>query len=122
MIKLAESIPLFPTKGFSSPGDLGEDPGANPGGVLAQIISIIIGVLTVVAAIWFLIKLVTGGIGVISSGGDPNKLAKARGDITYGLVGLLIVVTATVFVSFILELLGIESILNISDTIEILAP
>ncbi|GMR03396.1 MAG: hypothetical protein BMS9Abin21_235 [Thermodesulfovibrionia bacterium] len=122
MIKLAENIPLYPTEGFTSPGTLGENPGANPGYGLAQVISIIIGVLTVVAAIWFLIKLISGGIAIISSGGDKGKLANARGDITYGLVGILIVVTATIFVSFVLELLGIENILNISDTLDALAP
>lgn len=122
MNKLAENIPLFPPGGYETPGRLGEDPGTNPGFALAQVISIVIGVLTVVAAIWFLFKVISGAIGVISSGGDKGKLANARGDITYGLVGILIVVTATIFVSFILELLGIENILNISDTLDALAP
>lgn len=117
MSKLSGVINVHPPGGFNLPGPLGSGSPEDSPNQLASVLTMIIGVLTVVAAIWFLFKLVSGAIGVISSGGDKGKLANARGDITYGLVGILIVVTATTFVNFILGLLGIGSILNIQETI-----
>lgn len=75
---------------------------------LAGILSVIIGTLTVVAAIWFLFKIISGGIAILSSGGDKGKLADARSSITTGLVGLFIVIFAVIFVGFIGSLIGID--------------
>lgn len=89
---------------------------------LGTLISNIIGVLTVVAALWFLTQLVTAGFAWISAGGDKNKLAEAQHKITNAIVGLLIVVVAVVFLDLITRLLGFESFLRPSALIEQLRP
>lgn len=115
--KLMASLPLFPTdEGFSLPGTLGE-PNGNAPTLLAQVLSAAIGVLTIVAAIFFVFKLVSGAIAIISAGGDTGKIAKARSDITTGLVGLVVVVTAMILAGFIFTLLGIPGILNLGQVI-----
>lgn len=81
-------------------------------GLLISVLTMVVGILTVVASIWFLFKLITGGIAILSSGGDKGKLANARSDITMGIVGLLVVILATIFIDFIGSLFGLD-ILNI---------
>jgi hypothetical protein len=113
------TIPLFPTGGHRGFGPLGLEGilGPNEGfNVFSRVISSTIALLTIIAFIWFSFKLVIGAIGVISAGGDKGKLAKARDDITNGLIGLVIVISAI----FIVGLLGILfdiDILNLSDLI-----
>lgn len=68
----------------------------------SKIISMAIGVMTVVAIIWFLFVLMTGALGIIGSGGDKQALESAKKKITTGIVGLVIVIVAT----FILDLTG----------------
>ena len=48
-----------------------------------------------------LIFVVVGGIGYITSAGDPGKLQKAKSTIMYALIGLVIVALAELLVSFI---------------------
>jgi hypothetical protein len=120
---LAGTIPLYPTtatsRGFRGFGPLGLEGifNAREGfNVFARVISSTVALLTVIAFIWFSFKLVIGAIGIISAGGDKGKLAKSREDITNGLVGLVIVISAI----FIVGLLGILfdiDILNLSDLI-----
>lgn len=64
----------------------------NPIQTIISAISGVIGFLTVIAAIWFLIQFLIGGIGWISSAGDKTKLTSARDRITNAFIGLLVVV------------------------------
>lgn len=119
MIKVAQ-IQLYPPGGeFNTIGQLGQNPGSDPGGTLAKILTMVVGVLTIVATIWFLFKLITGALAILTSGGDKGKLADAKASITYGLVGLFIVFSATIFVGFIGAILGIN-LLDIAGNIGIL--
>ena len=62
----------------------------------------VIGVMTVVAIIWFLFTLITGAISIIGSGGDKQALESARKKITTGVIGLVVVIASI----FILDLIG----------------
>lgn len=123
MNDLLAQIPLYPTNEgrYTLPGPLGSA-GSNSASLLANILSATIGILTVIAAIWFVFKLISGAIGVISAGGDAGKIAKARGDITYALVGLIIIITSTVISNFIFTVLGIPGILNLGPMIDVISP
>ena len=47
-------------------------------GLFNLFISTVVGLLTVVAGIWFIFVLITGAIAWIGAGGDQGKIAEAR--------------------------------------------
>ena len=81
------------------------------GDKLNNAISAILGFLTVIAALWFLIQFIMAGFSWINAGGDKNNAQAAWQKITNAVIGLVIVVTAWVFAAVIGTVLGIE-ILN----------
>ena len=95
----------FSLGNFKGLGPLGnpvateQDPGAS---AFTNFITKTIGVMTVVAFIWFIFVLFTGAIGWLSSGGDKVKLQEAQKKITTGLIGLIIVISAI----FLIKLIG----------------
>lgn len=98
---LADNIKIAPDGGFKGFGTLGtvQDQGFMN---LATFISMVIGVMTVVAIIWFLFTLITGAISIIGSGGDKQALESAKKKITTGVIGLVVVIASI----FILDLIG----------------
>jgi len=78
---------------------------------LNSTISAIIGFLTIIAALWFLIQFIIAGYGWINAGGDKNNATLAWTKITNSIVGLLVVVAAWVIAGVLGELMGIK-ILN----------
>src|SRR3972149_7006551 len=107
-------IPL--TTPLSGIGNIGQ--GTNAVVVLAQVLSSTIGLLTVVAALFFMFILITGAIGIISSGGDKGAFEDARRKMTTGAIGLVVVIAAMFIMDIITTLLGIRNILNIGEMIE----
>ena len=101
-------------------GPLGESSGA--ASRFAQIISTIIGLLTVIAFIYFMFILISGAIGIISAGGDKGKLEDARGRITNGVIGVVVVVAGMFIMDLIARLFGIQGILNIERMINLIEP
>jgi len=76
-------------------GPFANGPGENNG--LTNIISVIskvIGLLTIVASIWFMFQILFAGYLWITAGGDAKKLGSARDQIIHAFVGLVIVVGA----------------------------
>ncbi len=76
--------------------------------LLNQVISVIVGLLTVVAGIWFLFQIIIAGYQWLSSGGDKASVAAARDKLTYSVIGLVIVVMAFAIVSVIGTIFGID--------------
>jgi hypothetical protein len=99
---LTTDIQIAPSGGFKGFGPLGENQGASSINTLTSIISTAVGVMTIVAIIWFIFTFITGAIGIIGSGGDKQALESARKKITTGLIGLVVVIAAL----FILDLIG----------------
>lgn len=91
------------------------DAGADPTTFIAQIISAAIGILTVIAAIYFMFNLITGAIGIISSGGDKGAYEDARKKITSGFIGLVVTISAIFIMGLVAILLDIPDILNIDQ-------
>jgi hypothetical protein len=78
---------------------------SNPGDgitVFSKLISSIIGLMTIIAILWFVFTFFTGAIGIITAGGDKQSLEAARKKITTGLIGLVVVIIAV----FVLDLVG----------------
>lgn len=110
---LAGPIDIGELKGL---GPLGNDKGTfssatdptNATRAFSNFISLVITVMTVVSFIWFLFVIMTAAIGWLSSGGDKNKLQQAQKQITNGIIGLVIVISAIFFVKLIEIVLGIN--------------
>lgn len=123
MNKLANEIRLAPTEGFRGRGELGLEgiQAFKSAEVLTRLISRIIGVLTVVAFLWFTFKLLTGAIQIISAGSDKAKYEEARGNLTYGLIGVVITVAGIFIIDLVASFLNIE-FLDIEQIIVDLSP
>lgn len=91
-------------------------------GEFTWIISRIIGVMTVVAGIWFFFMIIIGAYGYLTAGGDSKKIEESTKKITSALTGLIVIVLAYAFISLIGKLLGFPQILDPQDIIELLGP
>lgn len=75
---------------------------------LGGMISFAINAILIVAAIAFFFMLILGGIRWILSGGDKANTESARGQVTAAIVGLVIVFSAWIILTFVLGIFGIE--------------
>ena len=89
---------------------------------LASVISNIIGVLTIVAGLFFLFQFIIAGFGWITSGGDKTALSAAQQKITSSLIGLIIVVAAIAIIDIVGSFLGLKILLNPADLVKQLKP
>ena len=98
-------------RGFGEYGLVGQAPSTAPT-IFNSFLSSIIGLLTVVAGIWFFFVLLTGAIMWIGAGGDKGKVVEARQRITMGLIGIAVVVAALFIADVVGGLLGFPQILD----------
>jgi hypothetical protein len=90
--------------------------------LFSTILTNIVGLMTLIAGIWFMFLLITGGIAWIGSGGDKGKLAEARTRMVTGVVGLTIVVAALFIAEILGNLVGLGDILNPVNYINRISP
>ncbi len=92
-------------------GPLGNptDSGIN---TFSNFISSTVGLMTIIAIIWFVFTFMIGAIGIISAGGDKQALESSRKKIITGIIGLTVVIVALFVIQLIGTLLGID-ILNL---------
>jgi len=120
MKKLLTQVPTAlgkPLEGIGRLGLEGEDPSSAPG-IFNNIISIAIGVMTIVAFIIFLFKLITGAIAIMTAGSDKQALENAKSSITMGIIGLIVTVAAIFLADLIGNILGIENLLNPANLLD----
>ncbi|PIU02083.1 hypothetical protein COT66_02080 [Candidatus Shapirobacteria bacterium CG09_land_8_20_14_0_10_49_15] len=127
------SAPSAPGPGQKALGQLGGDDGFGPWGNLdlssiaapaaafAKIISNLIGIMTIIAGIWFLIQFILAAVSIIGASGDPKKMESATGKIRTAIIGLVVTVAAYALISLLGGILGFE-FLNIASLIEKLSP
>jgi hypothetical protein len=111
MKNIAKDINIAPDGGFTGFGKLGLKDGSlatNADLTFSNMISTLIGVMTVVAAIWFLFLLITGAIGYMSSGGDKAAIETARKKILNAVIGFVIVIAAIFIIKLIGFLVGVD--------------
>lgn len=122
----ARQVPLGQIGGeeesFGPWGNLGQNTAVTKAAqVFTNIISRIVGVLTIVAGIWFIFQFIIGAYGFLTAGGDSKAIESARGKITQAIIGLVVVVAAWALISLLGALLGFE-ILQPQKFIEMLGP
>src|SRR5260221_14190931 len=108
MKNLLADIQIGPLQGVGTLGN----PGSNAPNLFNDALSKVIGVMTVVAFIWFTFQVILGAIGIVASGGDKGAIEKARKQITTGVIGVVIVIAAIFIVSLLGTLFGISGILS----------
>ncbi|MDP3955107.1 MAG: hypothetical protein Q8Q15_01960 [bacterium] len=103
-------------KPFKGIGPLSDFAGIDALFLFGRVISVIIGVLTVAAGLWFIFQFLIGAFGWLTSGGDKAQLEGARKRLANSIIGLVIVVAAIFIIDLIGNLLGLD-ILNPAGTI-----
>lgn len=98
------------------------NPGAGWDTLFSGIISKAIGLLTIVAGVYFIFLLISGGISWMSSGGDKAKLANARSTMFSGAIGLTIVVAALFLAEIFGGLINLPNILDPAAVLRSLGP
>lgn len=87
----------------------GTNPTANSGGkALGQLISNLVGALFIAGFLLTFMELLTGGITWVTSGGDKQKLEKARDQITNAIMGLIVVGAAYALSSLVARFFGLN--------------
>jgi hypothetical protein len=81
-------------------------------------ISSIIGLLTVIASIWFLFQILFAGYQWISAGGEPKKLQEARDRIVHAFIGMVIVVAAWSMLALVGQFFGFNSLIDPAEVIK----
>jgi hypothetical protein len=89
------------------PPALGNNP-AGGGAVVGMLIGNIIGAIVILAFLFALFFLLTGGLSWISSGGDKAQLEQARNKITHAIIGLIIIAAVWSIMNIIGPFLGIS--------------
>ena len=111
-----------PNTGFGPWGDMFTDVNVGKAALaFTNTISRLIGILTIVAGIWFIFNFVAGAISFMTAGGSEDGVKKATAKITQSLIGLVVVVAAYAIISLLGALLGFE-ILNPQDIINKIGP
>ncbi len=88
---------------------------------LEGFISNIIGLLTVLGAIFFVIYFVIGAFQWITSGGDKGKLESARNRMMYGAIGMILIIGSYAILGLLGGVIGID-FLNPADQLQELIP
>jgi uncharacterized membrane protein len=96
------------------------DPATSPA-AFTKVMSTALGILTVIAGLFFLFRLITAAFKWIGAGGNKDSLSSAQKQITSSLIGLVIVVLSYALVGLIGSILGLN-ILNLTPLINSLAP
>jgi len=120
---IADSIEL---KGFEKLEDITPyNEGAATGNTVLEIIerflSNLIGFITILASIFFLVQTFTAAFTWVTAGGDSKKVEQARNQMMQGAIGLIIIVAAYSVLEILGELIGID-ILNVQEGLKLIIP
>ena len=75
---------------------------------LEGFISAMIGLLTILAGVFFIVYFLMAAFKWLTAGGDSGKVSKARDQILQGVIGLVVVVAAYAVIGLIGTVLGLD--------------
>lgn len=119
---LAKVSTPFPS-GFSGIGPLGNEGASqrlnetSASNLFENALSVTIGIMTVVAGIWFMFQFFAGAIEWLTSGGEKQAVQNAQKKLTNAITGILIVVLSYILISVIGKIVGFDDILRPATTI-----
>lgn len=114
-------IAQFGSGGFQPVSPLVEDAAVDPAANLELIISNVIGFLTILGGIYFVIYFLIAAMEWVGSGGDSGKLTSARNRMLHGVLGLIILVATYAIIGLIGSIVGID-ILNPAEQLQTIIP
>lgn len=106
-----------PTTAYSEGSTASETAVSN----LESFISAMIGLLTILGGIFFIVYFLLAALKWITAGGDSGKVGKARDQMIQGVLGLVVIIAAYSVVGLIGTILGLnllapgQEILNLSN-------
>jgi hypothetical protein len=109
--------------GFSPPADTlyTQDVSTDPLTTMEKVVSNMIGVITVVGSMVFLINFLMAALSMISAGGEASKLNTARDKMTHAVIGLVVLVATYAIAGLISSIVGLK-ILSPKELLEGLVP
>ena len=107
---------LGPLRGIGRLGLEGLDADAALG-IFTDILSAVIGIMTIGGGLWFLIHIIVSGYNLMSAGGDSQKVQQAQRKIQNNAIGLFVIVSAIFLLSFFgtllhVPFLDLEALIN----------
>ena len=100
---------------FEGIGPLGLEGSTGPssaGTIFNKFISGAIGIITIVGAVWFIITLISGAVGIMTAGSDKNAVESAKKRIVNGLIGLVVLIAGVFILDLVGNILGFPDLLN----------
>lgn len=82
-----------------------------------NVISTVFSIFFIVAIIYFIWHFIMAGYHLISTEGDPKKLTVAKDQITYALLGLVVIFSVYAVLKFVGIVLGISGLENLTITL-----
>ncbi len=82
--------------------------GGGPGDMLEKFVSSILGLLTIVASLWFIYQIVLSGMQWIGAGGDKNTVEVSKKRLSTSILGMFIVVGSYGLIGIIGRFLGLD--------------
>lgn len=123
MIFLGTLLAQFGT-GFQPPSQAYSQGSNTSEGALENLetfLSTMIGVITVVASIFFIVNFLLAALAWITAGGDSGKISTARDKMLQSTLGLIVVVAGYAVVGLIGSIVGLD-ILNPAAVLNTLIP
>lgn len=90
---------------------------SDPVSQVENILSTVIGFLSIIAVIFFVIQVILAGYSFISGQGDEKKIEAARKKLTNNILGLTIVIVAFGAGAFISKLLGLDNVFDLGAVV-----
>jgi len=81
-----------------------------------NLIQTVFSIFFIVTAIYFAWYVIMAGYHFITSQGDPKRIESAKNEITYALVGVVVIFSIFAILKFIGSLLGIQGLESLSIT------
>lgn len=97
--------------GYTSGGDkafIPTDPVGTKFNSVGSIVTELLKYVYVAAGLILLLMLISGGIGLMTSGGNPDKMKAGYGKITSALIGFLIVFVSYMVVQIVERIFGVD--------------
>ncbi|OGG29787.1 hypothetical protein A3A63_02445 [Candidatus Gottesmanbacteria bacterium RIFCSPLOWO2_01_FULL_46_9] len=112
-------------------GQIGGDKGLGPFGNIGQnsdttagltgitnIISSVVGFMTIAAGVWFLFQLLFAGYEWMTAGGDTKRIGGSRDRIVHAFIGLVIVIAAWSLLAVVGQFFGYNILIDPGDVIK----
>lgn len=91
---------------------------------ISDVVSTVIGFITILGGIYFMLQFLIAGFEYITAAADKNKLQSAQHRMMHALIGLIVIVSTYAITAMFAEVLGFDSFLlrDIPAVIDSLTP